>query len=289
MVRYEIVNMFADRPFAGSALGVVPDAEGLSADAMQAIAREISLTETAFVLPPSSAEATYRVRVFTPKRESPFGGHSSIGTAGTLARIGRIPEGRVVQECGPQLMPLLVSGEEVTVTGTGPLPGAGLVPEALLAACCLDSEALAGAVPRTAGFGPLFHFLPVCEGAVRRAQGDVGTALPDVFLFNWDSRPRTAHARLFSPGYGMPEDPACASAALGLGVWLAEAGWLPPGEGTHDYRIRQGLEMARPATLTCTVTVENGRPTAASVTGRVIPVASGEITAVRPASATART
>ena len=101
--------------------------------------------------------------------------------------------------------------------------------------------------------------------------------LPDILLFSWNRQRRLAHARLFAPGYGMPEDPACAPAALGLGLWLAETAWVPPANGTHAYRIRQGLEVSRPASLTCTVTIEDGRPSAGTVTGRVVRVATGKV------------
>lgn len=280
MVRYEVVNMFTDRPFAGSALGVVPEAEGLSTQAMQAIARELNLPETAFVLPPCSAAANYRVRVFTPVKESQFGGHSSVGTASTLARLGTIPTGRIVQECGPKLLSLWVNGDGATVTGTEPWDSRDVNPLSLLAACRLDHEYVS-ATPRAVGFGPLFHYLPVRGDAVAlarlNAQQMSAADLADVFVFSWDSHQRTAHARLFAPGYQMPEDPACSSAALGLGLWLVGARWLPDSDGTHDYRIHQGVELGRPATLACAVTVHNGRATAVSVTGRVVCAARGQI------------
>jgi trans-2,3-dihydro-3-hydroxyanthranilate isomerase len=75
----------------------------------------------------------------------------------------------------------------------------------------------------------------------------------------------------------MPEDPACASVALGLGEWLVAAGWLPAADGTHDFLIRQHIENGRTGILPSTVTVVAGRVTSASTTARVIPVARGEI------------
>jgi trans-2,3-dihydro-3-hydroxyanthranilate isomerase len=280
MVQFEVVNMFSDRPFAGSALGVVPDAEGLSAQTMQRIATELNLPETAFVLRPSSAAASYRVRVFTPSKESPWGGHSSIGTASTLARLGKIPTGRIVQECGPKLLSLLVASDRATVTGAGPWESRQVDLRSMLTACGLEQEDVA-ATPRAVGFGPLFHYLPVRADAVARARLNASqmdaTGLADVFVFNWNSRQRTAHARLFAPGFEIPEDPACSSVALGLGLWLVGAGWLPGSDGIHEYRIRQGVELGRPATLDCAVTVRGGGPTAVSVTGRVVPTIHGRV------------
>ena len=98
-LRYEIVDVFTDRPFAGNPLAVVLDAGELASGEMQAIAREFNLSETVFVVPTTSARADYRVRIFTPGRELPFAGHPSVGVAVTLARLGAIKPGEVVQEC----------------------------------------------------------------------------------------------------------------------------------------------------------------------------------------------
>jgi trans-2,3-dihydro-3-hydroxyanthranilate isomerase len=279
MPAYEIVNMFADHVYAGSALGVVPRAGDLATAGMQALAREIGHTETAFVLPPTATGADYRVRVFTPEAESPFGGHSSVGTAVTLARLGLVPAGRVVQECGPKLLPLEVSADAGTITAEHPLPSEELDAGVLLGAVGLTApQGAGGACPAAAGFGPAFHFLPVRADAVAAAKPDFArfaeAGLADVLVFAWDPATRTAHGRLFAPGYGMPEDPACASAALGLGVWLAEAGLLT-GDGTHGFTLRQGREQGRPSTLHCSVRIDGGRPVSAAAAGAVLPAGAG--------------
>ncbi|WP_326953299.1 PhzF family phenazine biosynthesis protein [Amycolatopsis sp. NBC_01286] len=277
MPAYEIVNMFADHVYAGSALGVVPRAGDLDTAGMQALAREINHTETAFVLPPTGTGADYRVRVFTPEAESPFGGHSSVGTAVTLARLGLVPAGRVVQECGPKLLPLDVSAEAGKITANDPLASEKLDAGVLLGAVGLPASAAGGALPFACGFGPAFHFLPVRADAVAAAKPDfarmAAADLADVLVFSWDPATRTAHGRLFAPGYGMPEDPACSSAALGLGVWLVEAGWLAGG----DFTLHQGHEQGRPSTLSGSVQVADGRPVSASVSGAVLPAGTGEL------------
>ncbi|MGW5718509.1 PhzF family phenazine biosynthesis protein [Amycolatopsis sp. NPDC003865] len=280
MPAYEIVNMFADHVYAGSALGVVPRAGDLDTAGMQALAREINHTETAFVLPPTGTGAHYRVRVFTPEAESPFGGHSSVGTAVTLARLGLVPAGRVVQECGPKRLPLDVTAEAGKITANDPLESEPLDPGTLLGAVGLPAPAADGARPAACGFGPAFHFLPVRADAVAAAEPDfaamAAAELADVLVFGWDAVTRTAHGRLFAPGYGMPEDPACASAALGLGVWLVEAGWLA-GDGVHDFTLHQGREQGRPSTMYCSVRVDGARPVSASVSGAVLPAGTGEL------------
>ena len=80
-ITFEQVDVFTDRPFAGNPLCVVSDGTGLSTAQMQAIAKEMNLSETTFVLPPTDPQATYWMRIFTPAKEIPFAGHPSVGTA----------------------------------------------------------------------------------------------------------------------------------------------------------------------------------------------------------------
>ena len=85
---FQTVDVFTDRQFGGNPLAVVPDAQGLSTEQMQAIAAEFNLAETTFVLPPKDPAHTAQVRIFTPKAEMPFAGHPNVGTAFVLARLG---------------------------------------------------------------------------------------------------------------------------------------------------------------------------------------------------------
>jgi trans-2,3-dihydro-3-hydroxyanthranilate isomerase len=120
--RFRLVDVFTDRPLQGNPLAVIPEAEGLSEDEMQSLAREMNLSETAFVLPPSesgrAAGADYRLRVFTPANELPFSGHPAIGTAWVLADEGRFelkpPRTEIRQEMAIGVLPL-----ELHVHGKG--------------------------------------------------------------------------------------------------------------------------------------------------------------------------
>ncbi|MEJ7703944.1 MAG: PhzF family phenazine biosynthesis isomerase [Geodermatophilaceae bacterium] len=123
MLHYEIVDVFTDVAFTGNPLAVVLDADDLSTEQMQALAREFNLSETAFPLP--STVADYRLRIFTPQAELPFAGHPSIGAAHTLARLGRLTAGPVVQECGAGLLPLHVAADSVRLTGVRRASGSG--------------------------------------------------------------------------------------------------------------------------------------------------------------------
>ena len=82
--RFKQVDVFTQVPFRGNPLAVVMEADGLDDAQMQAIARWTNLSETTFVLPPTTDEADYRVRIFTPDVELPFAGHPTLGTAHAL-------------------------------------------------------------------------------------------------------------------------------------------------------------------------------------------------------------
>jgi hypothetical protein len=85
LLPYQICDVFTDRPLAGNALAVFTDCAGLDVATMQSLARETNLSESAFVLPPSSSEADARIRIFTPTVELPFAGHPTLGSAFVLA------------------------------------------------------------------------------------------------------------------------------------------------------------------------------------------------------------
>ncbi|MFK3985447.1 PhzF family phenazine biosynthesis protein [Micromonospora sp. NPDC050397] len=278
---YEIVDVFTDRPFAGNPLAVVFDGQALATEQMQIIAREFNLSETVFVLPSSADTATYRARIFTPERELPFAGHPSIGAAVTAGRRGWYGSGQVIQECGAGLLPIEVTDDRATVTGAGPTLGPELDVEPLLAMVGLTAEDFVGPAPRVAGCGLEFPYLSVRPEALPRvvlnAPAAVRAGVEHLSVFAWRPEERTAYARVFAPGVGVPEDPGTGSAALGLGVWLVTSGLLAP-DGQSSYTVRQGVEIERPCLLECTVTAAGGVALGATVAGQVVAIASGQIT-----------
>jgi PhzF family phenazine biosynthesis protein len=104
--RYQTVDVFHDQPFSGNPLAVVFDAGDLSTDEMQRITRWLNLSETTFLLPPSTPDADYRVRIFTIDREMPFAGHPTLGTCHAWLVAGGRPkrDGLVIQECAAGLI-----------------------------------------------------------------------------------------------------------------------------------------------------------------------------------------
>jgi len=282
-LEYWVVDVFTDQAFAGNPLAVVLDGDALTTEQKQTIAREFNLSETTFPVKTSAPGADYRLRIFTPTNELPFAGHPSVGSAWLLHSIDRITAGRVVQDCLAGLLPLDVSTDDVTLTGAPPTIGEAIDTDVLCAAVGLDSADVVTAQPRWAGCGLQWAYLHVRDDAVVRARPDMAllTALtesgPDragVAVLSWADG--FAHARVFATGVGVPEDPATGSAALGLGVWLVDAG-LVAGEGKTSYDIAQGAEMLRPSQLSCVVRAEGGQAVECQVRGTVRPVANGRI------------
>jgi trans-2,3-dihydro-3-hydroxyanthranilate isomerase len=123
--RFRQVDVFTDRPLHGNPLAVFPDARRLTDGEMQALAREMNLSETCFVLPPTeagrAAGADYRLRIFTPGVELPFAGHPSIGAAWVLADEGRLPlhapRTMARAELAIGVLPISIAVESVGATG----------------------------------------------------------------------------------------------------------------------------------------------------------------------------
>jgi PhzF family phenazine biosynthesis protein len=125
---FSMIDVFGDGMFAGNPLAVIADGTGLDAAEMQRIAHWLNLSETTFLLPPTSLDADYRLRIFTVDRELPFAGHPTLGSAHAWLENGGKPrtDGVVVQECGAGLVTLRRDGDRLAfaaprLTRSGPL------------------------------------------------------------------------------------------------------------------------------------------------------------------------
>ena len=279
---YEIVDVFAPRPFSGNQLAVVLDAGDLTTGQCQALAAEFGFSESTFVSAPTTGDASYRVRIFTPRTELPFAGHPSVGTAHTLVRLGRLPAGVVRQECGAGVVAVEVDDDGARLSGGTVSLRPGPDAAALAAALGLGTDDLTGRPAHLVGCGIDFAQLEVRPGAAERAVADpaaLAALLPGVqggvSVLEWDAATRSGTVRVFAAGLDFAEDPATGSAALGTGIWLAAEGLA--GEGVTDYRLAQGVAVGRPSELAGRVTVADGAVTAVSVAGAVRPIATGTV------------
>jgi len=299
-MRYKFVtaDVFTDQVFGGNPLAVFPQAEGLNGAQMQQIARELNLPETAFVLPPEAAEATHKVRIFTPQVEMPFAGHPTVGTAFVLAATGTVSltgdETTVTFEEGVGLVPVTIrarDGQPVfTQLAAAKMPERGHNPPPLAdlaTMLSLDETDLVGAdmPPQAWSAGVPFLFVPLrSRDALARARVrlDVWERLlkdawtSQIYAFTYDTDSAALRARMFAPAFGIPEDPATGSAATAITGYLAQQNNTQT--GMVGWVIEQGIEMGRPSVINVEADLEDGEIVAVRVGGASVLVSEGEMT-----------
>jgi trans-2,3-dihydro-3-hydroxyanthranilate isomerase len=290
-------DVFTDRPFGGNPVAVLPEAEGLDDETMQKIAREMNLSETAFVFPPTDPEADVKVRFFTPEREIPFAGHPTLGTHYLLALEGRYrleePVTRVYQEVGLGIFPvdIHVSGKTIThlvMAQEPPTFGQEVHNRDLVGrALGLKSDSLMDEVPIQVVSTGLPHliipvkFLEAMEAIrVERAALDelADTSGADCFMpfcLETIDPSKTVHVRMFAPKLGVPEDPATGSGSGALGAYLVRYRMIELGEPTTIVTSEQGLEAGRPSELVIEIDLEQNEIKAVRVGGKVVKVMEG--------------
>lgn len=270
--RYFICDVFTRQRFGGNQLAVLPEAQGLDAAKMQAIAREFNFSESSFVFPPEQG-LTRRVRIFTPTAEVPFAGHPNIGTAFALAQdgvFGPLRERTEVtfeEAAGP--VPIVIRKEndgglfcELEAPQVLSL-GARVSPELAAAVLSLQVEDIVTSAhpPLLASVGLPFVVVQLrdrtalARAAVDHARLPDLEALgvpPDLYIYSLskdDPAPTDfdIHGRMFAPRDGLPEDPATGSANCALAALRASL--APNAETAWHWRIAQGVDMGRPSEL----------------------------------------
>lgn len=299
-LEFHTLDVFTTQRFGGNPLAVIPDAEGLSDEQMQTIAREFNLSETVFVLKPAKPAHSARVRIFTPYAELPFAGHPTVGAAILLAGL-RQPSINgerdaivtLEENIGTVRVGVRLVGEGASFAefDAPKLPKeAGVLPPVERLAAGI------GLIPNEIGFenhkpmcfaaGPAFAFIPVrTREAIARArvsprhwsdafdeQGIVGA-----YLYTRDCVHTTSsfHTRMFAPSSGIPEDPATGAAAICLAGAVHHFDDYP--DGLHRRVIEQGYEMNRPSHITVSSVVNGGRLETVRIGGNAVHVSKGEI------------
>jgi trans-2,3-dihydro-3-hydroxyanthranilate isomerase len=275
---YVICDVFTDTPLAGNPLAVFKDAREIPEDHLQALARELNLSETVFAYPPN-AGGHARIRIFTPGHELPFAGHPVLGTAFVFAASQDDDEIRL--ETGRGVIPIRIEragGRPAFGWMRQPLPSAEPFEStaALLAALGVERSVLPVELYDN-GVRHVYVTLPD-EDAVARLQPDIGALARiagDCGVNCIAGRGRRWKTRMFAPGVGVAEDPATGSAAGPLVVHLVRHGLLAFGD---EIQISQGAELRRPSTLHAKASGSNGRLDSVEVGGSAVIVGRGEFT-----------
>jgi trans-2,3-dihydro-3-hydroxyanthranilate isomerase len=299
-VRFVQVDVFTDTPFCGNPLAVILDGQGLSAAHMQAIAREMNLSETAFILPATAADA--RLRIFTPRLELPFAGHPVVGSAYVLVSEGLAPKREGVfelrLELGVGVLPVEVACADGTVTrvtmsqqppqfrtvvGAADVAvlarGLGLDPQDILATD-LPAQLVSTGLPQL--IVPVRSLAAIQAislelGLVKALCERYGTHSLYVFTRETITPGAQVHTRLFAPMAGVLEDPATGSASGALGAYLVHHRVLGGDSPVVHIENEQGYELGRPSRIFIEVEHRGSTVLRVRVGGSVVKVIDGVI------------
>jgi PhzF family phenazine biosynthesis protein len=278
MLRYRLVNVFAESPLAGNPLCVFEDGSALDGATMQALALQFNLSETTFILPATAADATAHVRIFTPGFEMPFAGHPTLGTAHVVRELKHAGDA-VKLEMQAGVIPVTAQGDEWTLKANAPrthVPHAsreefarmlGLdVSDVLDGSLWVDTGSEQLIMP-LASAGAVERCRPNAELLMKYSVGNKRNGLAYVWARSNDA---TIRARFFFTKYGsVIEDPGTGSACANLGGWFIAHGAPLP----LAVKVLQGDQVGRPCRLGLNVDADRN----IYVSGRVIALGRGEI------------
>ena len=274
------VDVFSNELFGGNPLAVFLKGENFTEDQLQKVAREMNLSETTFVFPPSHPDANFDVRIFTPGKEIPFAGHPTLGTAFVLKYAGLISNTKNnlilnfkaglisvhLQEDGIILMKTPAGKILQTFSNTKKVAVTlGLKPnniETNLPIQTVTTGFPALLVPITTldAIKEIVIDLPLLEPLLE--QGKVDMIYP--FSRETFDQKNSIHARGFAPFIGIPEDPGTGSVASALGYYLYEKN-----SKEKSIIIEQGYEMKRPSNIFVEIDGIEGRTNEIQIGGRV--------------------
>jgi trans-2,3-dihydro-3-hydroxyanthranilate isomerase len=297
---YVLYDVFTDKALTGNPLAVVFEAEGLTTDEMQAIAREFNLSETVFVFAPENPAHTARLRIFTPGRELPFAGHPTVGTAIALAEragagqpadqvavleenVGPVRCAIRLAEKGANFAEFDLPSKSAHVKLENALERQGIGDALSISVKHVGFE---NHFPAVWSAGVPFLVVPVKDVATlgevefdpmlwERVAPLIGGHLVSAYVYCRGQNGADFHARMFSPSMGIAEDPATGAAVAALSGVVHAQDKLT--DGYHSFVIAQGVEMGRPSKIHLHIDVAGGEISRARIGGQAVRIAAGQL------------
>lgn len=282
-------DVFSSNPLEGNSLAVFSDARGLTDSEMQALAKEMNLSETTFIFPrdpDTERQQGVRVRIFTVQEELPFAGHPTLGTAFALRGEGGAAEVTLELNVGKVPVRFEESSGQPTfgeMTQKDPVFGMQHDREAVARATGLRAEDFDPALPiETVSTGVPFTIAPLkslgvsqnlridAQGASEYLQKSEGKFLYFVTRETVDPKAHLHARMLFYNG----EDPATGSAAGCTAAWMVAHGVAEP---DRRVLIEQGIEMKRPSRIFVRASRSDNRIVNVRVGGNAVEVIRGEV------------
>lgn len=254
-VSIHVVNAFTDDNRGGNPAGIVLNADALTTEQKQTIARQVGLSETAFVS--ASTQAPFKLEFFTPARQIAHCGHATIATFALLYQLDKVSAGWTAKETIDGIRKIALEGDmafmEQTEPQYTPLPPAD-VTHALTTLGLTTMDLLAGKVPVVVSTGNRFLIVPLHDSRQLLTLSPDQSAIA-AFSQRYDligyyvfaASPKKSEsdviARMFAPYYGIPEEAATGMAAGPLACYLYDEL-----EQRQDrFSIRQGLHLPIPS------------------------------------------
>jgi PhzF family phenazine biosynthesis protein len=267
------VDVFADAPYLGNPVAVVLDGEGLSAEQMQRFAVWTNLSETTFVLPPTTPAADYALRIFTPSTELPFAGHPTLGSCHAWLSATGTDKDRIVQECGAGAIPIRRNGDVLSFAAP-PLVRSGPVDESLLmevaAALRIERADIIDAQWADNGPGWVAVLLADADAVLALRPANAGSLYIGAVGAYPPGAPTAFEVRAFFPKEGgTAEDPVTGSLNASLAEWL-----LRTDRARAPYVASQGSALGRKGRVHISVDDDG----TLWVGGRTVTCVSGAVT-----------
>lgn len=291
------IDSFTRERFHGNPAGVVPNADGLTEEQMQRIAREMNNSETAFIFSSASPDYDVEVRFFTPTTEVPLCGHATIAAHYVRAIEGAAVSGQVLQKTKAGILPVDIIREDddysIVMTQGTPEVGAPFEPsivKRIAAALGLKENEIRKDCPvavASAGHPKIMvgiksesrlHGLKPDMGELAAISADVGCGGYYVFTLHPEDNV-LVHGRMFAPAIGIPEDPVTGNANGPLGIYLVHFGICKAlqSEDKFSFSIRQGEAIKRDGGMRVNVKITDGQPALVQITGEAVAAFKTEI------------
>lgn len=292
MKKYRVyqVDSFTRQRFHGNSAGVVANADGLTEEQMQRIARELNNSETAFIFSGNSEDYDVEVRFFTPTTEVPLCGHATIAAHYVRAIEGTMVSGRVIQKTKAGLLPvdIIQKNDDYSIVMTQGMPEVGepfqkelveRIADALEISICDLREDCPIAIS-SAGHSKVMigikqneqlHNLKPDAEKLKVISDEIQCNGYYIFTLNFDEE-ILVHGRMFAPAIGIAEDPVTGNANGPLGIYFVHYGICKSLESNNclNFNIMQGEAIKRDGTMHVNVEIKDGKPELVRITGDAI-------------------
>ena len=282
------VDVFSNELFGGNPLAVFLRGKDFKETQLQQVAREMNLSETTFIFPPSNPQADFDIRIFTPEKEIPFAGHPTLGTAYVLSHTGLVPSTKkdLILNFKAGLIPVTLEENDRIFMIQSSAKILQTFPDMERVAFCLGLNVnnIKSDLPiQSVSTG--FPVLIVPINSLRAIQRiilnlpllkelleEVEVEMIYPFTRETVNSGNSVHARGFAPFIGIPEDPATGSAAGALGYYLNDKNLEE-----KEFLIEQGFEIKRSGNISVKITNTEGNKNIIRVGGKIKPVFKGSL------------